>query len=262
MAPPPEDLTDSPLPSSRPRRGAVSTNEIRDAAQAAFAKNRPLAALDAKTRDLLAPDFELITLKPREQIYDVDSRVTAVYFPISAVASAVMGSTVLISIGNEGMLGVPLMLGVERPISRVIVQVGGLALRMEADRFRINLGRSPALERVLAKYIYVVVKEILQDSFCRRAHAIEPRCARWLLRMCDWVGAEDFKLTQQFLSEMMGVRRATVNPALGGLKKSRLIYYVRGRIRVLDRARLEAAACDCYRIVDAEYRRLNPASGG
>jgi CRP-like cAMP-binding protein len=260
MAPPPEELTDSPL--SRPRRGAVSTSESRDAVKAALAKNRLLAALDAKSRDLLATDFELITLKPREQIYDVDSRVTAVYFPISAVVSAVLGSTVLVSIGNEGMLGVPLMLGVERSFSRIVVQVGGRALRMDAARFRINLEQSPALGRVLAKYIYVVLKEILQDSLCRRAHAIEPRCARWLLRMCDWVAAEDFRLTQQFLSEMMDVRRATVNPALGVLRKASLIHYVRGRIRVLDRAGLEAAACDCYRIVDTEYRRLNSASGG
>lgn len=223
--------------------------------------NKLLAALDEDTRRLVAGDFEQVVLKVQQEIYPRGGPIEYVYFPVSAVTSAMIGTAALTSIGNEGMLGSPLVLGINRPLARTIVKFGGSALRIDARLFQDSLRRSSQLDRVVRGYLYVVVLQIMQSAACHRTHAIEQRCALWLLQTQDRIGANEFTLTQQFLADMMGVRRATVNPALGLLKKAGMINYVRGRMVIVNRARLKAAACECYRIMSTEYERLTTMVG-
>jgi CRP-like cAMP-binding protein len=160
------------------------------------------------------------------------------------------------TIGNEGAVGVYSLLGPSRALGTEIVQVGGEALRIGADQFKKDLRDRPGLNSLMHRYIYALTRQIVQSGACNRLHTMEQRCARWLLMTHDRCGDRSFSLTQDFLSEMLGVRRATVNLAIGALKKAGFIRYVRGEITVVDRAGLESATCRCYRLVADEYQRL------
>lgn len=184
-----------------------------------------------------------------------------VYFPQTAFVSLV--ATVadhepleMGLIGNEGMLGASLALGVNTVPLRAVVQGAGRALRMPAARFRLALRRSPALARAVNRYLYVLMAQLSQAAACTRFHDIESRLARWLLMTHDRAHADGFHLTHKFLATMLGVRRSGITIAAGALQRRRLIRYVRGTITVLDRRGLEAASCECYQAVVADYARL------
>jgi Crp-like helix-turn-helix protein len=158
----------------------------------------------------------------------------------------------LATVGNEGMLG----LNVVRAWGRTLVQVSGLAVRLPATVLLTHLERQPFFRTILAHYHDAFIRHIFQVGACNLLHTMEERCARWLLMTHDRVGRATFALTQQFLAQMLGVRRATVGLALGLLKRAGLIAYVRGRFQIRDRAGLEAVACPCYARITAAYQRM------
>lgn len=183
-----------------------------------------------------------------------------VYFPLTGFISLVI--TVadhppmeLGLIGNEGMLGATLMLGVDAAPLRAVVQGSGTALRMSVAQFRGELADSAALRKILGRYLYVALAQLAQMAVCTRFHDIESRLARWLLMTDDRAHGDHLHLTHQFLADMLGVRRSGVTIAARRLHRKLLIRYSRGEITVLDRAGLEAAACECYRADVADYER-------
>lgn len=157
-------------------------------------------------------------------------------------------------VGREGMLGSQLALGVERAPLRALVQGPGSARRIGAGAFRRELSRSTSLQRGLDRYLYVLMAQLAASAACLRFHLIGPRLARWLLMSQDRAHADRFRVTQEFLAYMLGVRRVGVTMAAGALQHSGLIHYHRGEITVVDRAGLEAAACDCYAADQKAYR--------
>ena len=223
--------------------------------------NRLLAALPPEEMDPLRPLLETVPLAHRQSLYETGKPIEHVYFIHRGVASMVapmmQGVPVEIAtIGPEGMVGIPVFLGAEQMPSQAFMQIPGEGARLESDAFREVIGRSPALHRLLLRYTLALMNLIAQSTACNRVHPIEERCARWLLMTHDRVHEAVFPLTQEFLGEMLGVRRPTVSLAAGMLAKAGLISYVRGHITILDRPGLEAASCECYRIIAGEFQRL------
>jgi len=223
--------------------------------------NRLLGGLPRKTRNRLLEHCEPVDLDFGDILCERNQRFQHVYFPVTGIVSLVamvrghppleMGL-----IGNEGMLGVTLVLGVNSARLRAIVQGAGIALRMPAPQFRRELRDSPLLARTVNRYLYVLLTQLSQTAVCTRFHHIEARLVRWLLMMHDRAHADHFGLTHQFLAHMLGVQRSAVTIAAGALQSRNLIRYTRGEISILDRKGLEAAACECYEAVVDDYRRL------
>jgi CRP-like cAMP-binding protein len=159
-------------------------------------------------------------------------------------------------IGNEGMLGVTLVLGINTAPLRAVVQGTGTALRMTVPQFRLEMRDSAGLLRTLNRYLYVLMAQLSQTVVCTRFHEVPARLARWLLMTHDRAQADHFHLTHQFLADMLGVRRSAVTIAAGALQRRKLIRYSRGEIRILDRGALEGASCECYDAGMKEYTRL------
>lgn len=183
------------------------------------------------------------------------------YFPLTGFISLVttLGGRRPLElglIGNEGMLGATLALGVNTAPSRAVVQGTGSALQISAARLRQVLRDSPPLFRSLRRYLYVLMVQLSQNAACGHFHEVEPRLARWLLMTHDRAHADRFHLTHEFLSSMLGVRRSGVTVAAGALQKLRLIHYRRGEITILDREGLEAASCECYAALIEDHARL------
>jgi CRP-like cAMP-binding protein len=194
-------------------------------------------------------------------LYEPGDTIAHVYFPLDAVCSLLTllddGTTVEAAMaGVDGMVGLPLFLGLESDVVRTLAQVPGPAVRMTANAFRAALGQDGDLATVLRRYTQALMAQMSQSIGCIPRHPIEERCARWLLRTHDLVGADEFVLTQDFLSRMLGVRRASVTVAAGMLQQAGLIRYHRGRITILDREGLESASCECYRVIVSTSRRL------
>jgi CRP-like cAMP-binding protein len=159
-------------------------------------------------------------------------------------------------IGNEGFVGLPIFLGADRMSAQTFCQIPGDALSLSADEFRRAIARGGRLPVLLGRYTQALFTLMSQSSACTRAHELRQRCARWLLLTHDRVGANDFPLTQLFLAQMLGVRRAAVTEIAGALQREGYIVYSYGRITVRDRHGLESAACECYRIIRRELDRL------
>ena len=184
-----------------------------------------------------------------------------VYFPNSGIISLVNltedgGTVEAATVGNEGMVGLPLLLGTDRMIGQAITQIVGDALRMKADVFKQEVTPASPLYSLLLRYTQALMNLISQSVACNRLHSVEDRCCRWLLLCQDRVESDEFPLTQEFLAQMLGVRRASVSVVAATLQKAGLIRYRRGKITILDRLGLEAASCECYQIVKQELDRL------
>jgi CRP-like cAMP-binding protein len=160
------------------------------------------------------------------------------------------------TVGKEGMVGVPLLLGTNQIPLQVIVQIPGDALRIKADVFKAQVSWGCPLHTLLLRYMQTLMNQISQTAACNRLHSIEARCCRWLLMTQDRVESDSFPLTQEFLSYMLGVRRASVSEVATTLQKSGLINYHRGQITIRDRKGLEAASCECYQSTQQEFKRL------
>jgi CRP-like cAMP-binding protein len=160
------------------------------------------------------------------------------------------------TIGNEGMVGTPVLLGADLSPTRAFAQVPGEALRMRTVLFKEEMQNGGPLPDLVRRYTQAMVNQISQSVACNHLHSVGQRMCRWLLMTHDWVGADEFPLTHEFLAQMLGVRRPSVSVVAGILQKAGLIRYHRGRITVLDRKGLEAASCECYEVVRKESDRL------
>ncbi len=223
--------------------------------------NHLLEELSRRTRAGLLRECEPVSLVFGAVLCERGKPYRHVYFPLGGFVSLV--ATVgrhppleIALIGNEGMLGATLALGVDKARLQGLVQGAGTALRMPAARFRRALRESPALCNVVRRYLYVVLTQLSQSAACARFHEAEARLARWLLLTHDRAHSDRFDLTHEYLADMLGVRRSAVTIAAGALQRRRLIRYSRGRIEVVDRSGLEAASCECYRAVIGDYERM------
>ncbi len=193
-------------------------------------------------------------------LYDPDARITHVYFPLAGLVSLVLtgadGTTVEAGvIGNEGALGIALFLGAEHSPTKAFFQTPGECYRIGAAAFQDEVERRGALAVLLRRYTHAMFVQAAQSVMCNRLHSVEERLARWLLMTHDRVGSDVLQLTQEFIAQMLGVRRPSVTVVAGTLQGAGLIRYARGRITVLDRGGLEEASCECYGVVRAELER-------
>jgi CRP-like cAMP-binding protein len=225
------------------------------------AGNLLLALLPAAERDRLLAAAETVDLAADQTLHAADEPIAWAYFPDGAVASVVStlddGHGVEVgTIGREGMTGLTLVLGGGSLPFRVFCQVPGRARRVPAAALLAEVARGGALGAVLDRYAQALLIQTAQTAACNRRHPVEQRCARWLLMTHDRVEVDRFALTQEFLALMLGARRAGISRAATRLRAAAIIRYARGVITVVDRARLEAAACACYRVVRAAEDRL------
>jgi CRP-like cAMP-binding protein len=223
-------------------------------------RNRLLGALPADELDQLLPLLESVPLVDGMPIYEPNEPITHVYFPISGVVSMVSemraGTVEVGTVGREGMTGLPIVLHATTMPSRAFVQVPGHAYRMRASDLFTALGESPRTTRLVYRYVLALFDQAAQHAACNRLHALEERCARWLLMTHDRVDGDVLPLKQQFLAEMLGVHRPAVTIAAGALQKAGVIRYTRGKVTVLDRKALEEASCECYRIITRRAAEL------
>jgi CRP-like cAMP-binding protein len=217
-----------------------------------------LAALPRREYERLLPSMEEIPLLFENVLYERGAVILDVYFPSSGIVSLLAAvedrATLEVGlVGREGMVGLPLFMEVKTSGNRAVVQGAGSALKMKARAFRKECNDGGLLPRLLRRYSHSLLTQISQTAVCNRFHPIEARLARWLLMTRDRMGADEFQLTQEFLSNMLGVRREGVNKAAGELQQQNLISYTRGALTILNKAGLEAIACQCYGIIKDEY---------
>ena len=223
--------------------------------------NRLLSLLSDNDYERLRPHLSLVILEYRKDLYQASHPIEHVYFPVDGVASLVIttsdGDGVEVgTIGNEGLVGLPICLGDHEAPSSVYVQVPGKALRMDARLFRSELERSPTLNLVMLRYAHAFFNQVAQSAACAHLHRVEQRYCRWLLMTRDRMPSGDFLLTQEFLGMMLGVRRTTVTDVMGALQKAGLVRYRRGHVMILDHDALQQRACECYQISRLEFDRL------
>lgn len=227
--------------------------------------NKLLSGLSIQDFELLQRDLTLTPLVLHESIFSAGEAAEYVWFPhegvISLVAIDAEGEAVEVAtVGSEGMTGVAVVLGSDTMTNRAMVQVSGRGSKIRTSAFRNALQVSPTLKQYMLRYILAVVTQISQNAACNQLHTINTRCARWLLTTHDRVEGDSFGLTQEYLAMMLGVTRVSVSAAAGALQKAGLIRYSRGVVTITDRAGLEEAACDCYRVIEDEFVRLRTAS--
>lgn len=231
-----------------------------DTLLAAARRNRLLRSLPPSDLRAIGADSHVIDMRAKQVLHDSAVPIPHVHFLLGGVVSITMhapgGVIEVATVGYEGFVGLPVFLGDDSYPGRAFCQIPGQALVMDAGTFRAAVATSGALSAALQRYTLALFGQIAQASACNRLHPVAQRCCRWLLMTHDRAGADEFPMTQEFLASMLGVRRATVTEAARELASRRLIRYSRGVLTVLDRHGLEAAACDCYGIVAAEYDRL------
>jgi CRP-like cAMP-binding protein len=224
-------------------------------------RNQILSALPADELEQIVPHLERVPLKRRMVTYDPLRPISHVYFVETGVISVISvmrdrSAIETATIGCEGVIGLPAYLGVDAVPEQAFVQVPGEALRIPTAQFRALASRMPVLQQLLNRYAVCIFTLAAQCSGCNRAHTMEQRCARWLLMVHDRMPGDEFDLTQDFLSQMLGVRRATVSETASQLQQAGLISYSRGRIVIVDRAGLERLVCECYGIIRSTFARV------
>lgn len=223
--------------------------------------NRLLALLSPGDRASLRPHLEPLSLEYRQPLYAADKKIEHVYFIETGVGSLVNtmanGQAAEVgTIGNEGLVGVPVVLGDDRAPTSVYVQVPGAGLRMKASLFKKALAQSATMQVVMLRYVHALFNQVAQSAACNHFHSLEQRTCRWLLMTRDRMHSDQFLLTQEFLAMMLGVQRAGVSIAAGGLQRAGLITYKRGNVTILDRPGLKKLSCECYEISKREFDRL------
>jgi CRP-like cAMP-binding protein len=223
--------------------------------------NHLIARLTAEDFARISPHLEEITLVQHQRLIAPNTPTSHVYFPESGMVSLILsledGSIVEVGlIGNEGIVGVLAGLGASRISGEAIVQMPGAGLRIGTDVLRRELGVSPSLREMLMRYVQALFAQVTQSAACNGRHNLTQRLARWLLMANDCSQTNEVRLTHEFLSMMISVRRPGITHALGELKDAGIIGATRGCITIRDRKALEARACECYRTVKDEYERL------
>jgi CRP-like cAMP-binding protein len=247
---------------ARPDSSAVP----RSAATANGHANLLLAGIPSAERSRLLAHCEPVELAFGDRLCEQGERIRHVYFPtggfISLISSIDGRSRLEVGlVGTEGMLGVSLLVGVNDAPLRALVQGAGGALRIEAPAFCRLLKRNPVLRRALMRYLYVLMSQLAQMAACTRFHVVEARLARWLLMTRDRAHSNKFRLTQEFLAYMLGVRRVGITRAARSLQRRKLIHYSRGKMTILDGRGLERASCECYAVSGHIYERLLSKGG-
>lgn len=226
-------------------------------------RNRLLAALSDEEFDRLATQFERVPLREKQLLHHQGAAIEKIYFPNGGVISivTVLSTGVCVegaTIGREGMVGLPAFLG-DAPISpfESMVQVPDTdALSISVEAFRTELSRLQTLQKLMERYVQVVIAQMMQSNACNAVHSVQQRCARWLLTVRDHVGADEFQLSHEFLAQMLAVQRATISDVAAALRSAGLISYRYGHVRVLDGDGLEAASCECYGVIRGHLDRL------
>jgi CRP-like cAMP-binding protein len=223
--------------------------------------NRLLALLPRRDYERLRPHLEPVSLKNRQSLYRANKPIGFVYFIETGVGSLVNtmangDASEVGTIGNEGIVGLPVVLDDDRAPTSVYVQVPGSGLRMKASLFKREMARSASLRTVLHRYIHAFFNQVAQSAACNQFHSLEQRCSRWLLMTHDRMGSNTFQLTQEFLAMMLGVQRTGVSTAANALQRAGLISYKRGNVVIIDRRGLERRSCECYGVSKLEFDRL------
>lgn len=230
----------------------------------AWMGNALLASLKPADRVLLEPHLEISELRRGDVLFEAGEDVVTTYFPVAgSMISLVLAmrddrEIEVATIGQEGAVGGIVSAGHKPAFTRMVVEIGGLALRLPTDRLEEAKKRSAALRDLFCRYADVLLAQTLQSVACNALHTIEERCSRWLLATQDRVATRDLPLTQEFLAELLGVQRTTVSAAAQALHRKGLINYRRGLITIADRAGLEEAACECYAAVEKHFRAVLP----
>jgi CRP-like cAMP-binding protein len=223
--------------------------------------NQLLAALPKDEYRRLAPSLKPFSLVLGDVIYEPGDLIRRVFFPTSGIVSLLAnvdeGGTLEVGIvGREGLVGMPVFMGVKTSPNHAVVQGAGSALTLTAAALRTSTSDGQSLPRLLQRYAYSLWSQLSQSAVCNQNHSIDARLARWLLMTRDRMGSDEFQLTQEFLSNMLGVRREAVNKAAGDLQRQNVIRYSRGTLTILKPALLTAIACKCYRTIKREYDNL------
>ena len=232
-----------------------------------MSKNSPtsnnllLAALPSEDYKHLRPHLDEVSFTIGKILHPPGEAIKDVYFPIQGMVSLISimedGSTTEIAVvGNEGMIGMPVFWGGNYSINCAVVQLEGSGLKLNAEIFKQECFKNEELQKCLLLYTQALLTQVSQNAACNRQHTVEERLCRWLLSVCDCVGKDNFPLTQEFISQMLGIRRSSVTVAAGTLQKAGFIRYNRGNISIIDIKGLEATACECYSLVKKEYKRL------
>lgn len=225
--------------------------------------NRLLAALSPEEQDRLHPHLERIEMPLAEVVYESGRGLHHVYFPTSCIVSVMYvlqngASSGIAVVGAEGAVGVSVYMGAESSPSRAVVQSEGEAVRLPASVVRDEFRRGGAMQDLMLRYTQSLLTQFGQTAVCNRHHTVDQQLCRWLLLSIDRLGSSDIVTTQELIASMIGVRREGVTEAAGKLQKAKVIRYSRGQITVLDRAKLESMACECYGVVRRETARLLP----
>ena len=223
--------------------------------------NRLLGLLTLRDYQRLRPHLQRIPLEYRQSLYHADQPIGFVYFIETGVGSLVNtmanGEAAEVgTIGNEGLVGLPLLLGDDSAPTSAYVQVPGAGLRMKASLFKKELAQSASMRMAMLRYAHAVFNQVAQSTACNQFHSLQQRCCRWLLMTHDRMRSDEFLLTQEFLAMMLGVQRTGVTAVAGALQRAGLIRYSRGNVTIVDRGGLEQRACECYGVSKMEFDRL------
>ncbi|HXP42246.1 MAG TPA: Crp/Fnr family transcriptional regulator [Candidatus Acidoferrales bacterium] len=240
------EVKDSSVPARRDADGNPVHNEI-------------LLSLPRKEWEAVLPKLEFVRLKLHQVLHEPGETLKSGYFCNSGLFSVLNvmrdGKSVEVGlIGNDGFSAVPLVAGFRTSHTRTIIQTEGDAFRIDTIHLRSLLRECPVLERQIQRAAHLLGAQAVQVATCNRLHEVDERLARWMLMIQDRIGTNFLPLTQEFMAQMLGTRRSTVTVSAGTLQKAGLITYTRGRVTILDRERLEEAACDCYRMLQDQFR--------
>ena len=226
-------------------------------------QNHLLDALPAEDYARLLPDLELVAMPLGWAIYESGSHMDHVYFPTTSIVSLLYvtenGASAEIAItGNEGLIGISLFMGGESTPSRAVVQSGGDGYRLKEGVLKREFALGGHLQHLALRYTQALITQMSQTAVCNRHHSVDQQLCRWLLLSLDRLQGNELRMTQELISNMLGVRREGVTEAAGKLQAAGLIHYSRGKIAVLDRPGLEQRVCECYAVVKKEFDRLLP----
>jgi CRP-like cAMP-binding protein len=228
-------------------------------------ENRLLASLPCSERERWIPQLEWVPMPLGKVLYESGDKLTHVYFPITSIVSLLYvtkdgASAELAVVGNDGIIGISVFMGGLSTPNRAVVQSAGEGFRLQACPLMADFNRAGPVMHLLLRYTQALITQMAQTAVCNRHHSIDEQLCRWLLLSLDRLPSNELVMTQELISNMLGVRREGVTEAAKHLQHAGLIHYHRGHITILDREQLEKRTCECYAVVKKEYDRLLPSS--